>query len=62
MFITNYLIMNTNIDLPQELLYKEGNIWINGKNGQLRYNSKDDATSQWLNPLSTYPFPLNHAL
>lgn len=46
--------MNTNIDLPQELLYKEGNIWINGKNGQLRYNSKDDATSQWLNPLSTY--------
>ena len=46
--------MNTNIDLPQELLYKEGNIWINGKNNQLRYNSKDDATSQWLNPLSTY--------
>lgn len=46
--------MNTNIDLPQELLYKEGNIWINGKNNQLRYNSKDDAISQWLNPLSTY--------
>ena len=46
--------MNANIDLPQELLYKEGNIWINGKNGQLRYNSKNDAASNWLNPLSTY--------
>lgn len=45
--------MNENIDLPKELLYKEGNIWVNGKNNQLRYNVKDNETA-WLNPISTY--------
>ena len=46
-------MINENIDLPKELLYKEGNIWVNRKNNQLRYNVKDNETA-WLNPISTY--------
>lgn len=48
--------MNTNIDLPMDLLYKEGNIWINGKNKHLRYSTDNDenTANSWINPISTY--------
>lgn len=46
--------MNTNIDLPKELLNEEGNIWINGKNGQLRYSSGKNKATSWVSPISTY--------
>lgn len=48
------MAIKDNFDLPQEVLYKEGNIWINRKNNQLRYSVGEDIANQWLNPLSTY--------
>lgn len=48
------MAIKDNFDLPQEILYKEGNVWVNRKNNQLRYSVGEDVANQWLNPLSTY--------
>lgn len=48
------MAIKENFDLPQEVLHKEGNIWINRKNNQLRYSVGENVANEWLNPLSTY--------
>lgn len=47
--------MDSRIDLPRDLLYKnEGNIWINKQTKQLRYNTAQNGTASWINPISEY--------
>lgn len=47
--------MDSRIDLPKDLLYKnEGNIWINKQTKQLRYNASQNGTASWINPISEY--------
>lgn len=47
--------MNEILDQSLDLLHKnEGNFWINKENKQLRYNSSQNGTPSWVNPVSVY--------
>lgn len=47
--------MNNYVDQSLSLLQSnEGNIWINRKNKQLRFNSEQNGVSSWISPISTF--------
>ena len=46
--------MNDRVDLSRESLNKEGNVWLNRKNKQIRASLGENEPKSWYNPISVY--------